>query len=45
VNLELAPLLRQQVPFSMKMNAADLPRKALQDSTAAAHGAAIFLPC
>jgi hypothetical protein len=34
VNFVLAPFLRHQVPTSMKVNAADLLRKALSDSTA-----------
>jgi hypothetical protein len=34
INFVLAPFLRGQVPKSMKMNAADLLRKALEGSTA-----------
>jgi len=34
VNFVLSPFLRHQVPTSMKVNAADLLRKALADSTA-----------
>ncbi|MGA2569289.1 MAG: hypothetical protein ABSF23_02105 [Terracidiphilus sp.] len=35
INFVLAPFLRRQVPKSMKVNAADLVRKALEGSTAA----------